>query len=51
MACKRFIYVENLSAREEPRETARAYDPVPEPARETARSGSPVKEPPAKAIP
>ncbi|MFN3969927.1 MAG: NYN domain-containing protein [Gemmobacter sp.] len=51
MACKRFIYVENLSAREDPREPARTFDPAPEPTREPARSGSPVKEPPAKAIP
>jgi uncharacterized LabA/DUF88 family protein len=51
MACKRFIYVENLSAREDPREPARAHDPAPEPTREPARTGAPVKEPPAKAIP
>ncbi|MFN4156980.1 MAG: NYN domain-containing protein [Gemmobacter sp.] len=51
MACKRFIYVENLSAREDPRDAPRAQDPAPEPTREPGRSGAPVKEPPAKAIP
>ncbi len=51
MACKRFIYVENLTAREaEPavaaaRPAAAAADPAPEVARPA------VKEPPAKAIP
>jgi uncharacterized LabA/DUF88 family protein len=50
MACKRFIYVENLGHGEEaPRAAAKvetAGQPQPEPA---SRSG--VKEPPAKAIP
>ncbi|HMO71429.1 MAG TPA: NYN domain-containing protein [Paracoccaceae bacterium] len=48
MACKRFIYVENLSAREERpevRPAAAAADPAPE----VPNPGP--KEPPAKAIP
>lgn len=51
MACKRFIYVENLAVREEPRETA--TDPL---TGQGAPSGEPapvraVKEPAQKAIP
>ncbi|QYK41763.1 MAG: NYN domain-containing protein [Paracoccaceae bacterium] len=45
MACKRFIYVENLQARDDRAEIVRPAEPVPE----TVRPG--VKEPPAKAIP
>ncbi len=53
MACKRFIYVENLTAREDPREAARGTDPAttqppPPPGDSTAR---PAKEPAQKAIP
>lgn len=47
MACKRFIYVENLGSGDEPRET-------PKPAEPQASSdpnGKPTKELPAKAIP
>lgn len=47
MACKRFIYVENLVARDEPRETSAesvsaGAEPIP---------AKPGKEPPQKAIP
>ncbi len=52
MACKRFIYVENLATNEDLREAPRAVEPVADPAPRTdpaPRSGT--KEPPAKAIP
>jgi hypothetical protein len=54
MACKRFIYVENLGATDEPAPPRRAppttgsADPVAE---APPRPASTVKEPPAKAIP
>jgi uncharacterized LabA/DUF88 family protein len=58
MACKRFIYVENLGSEEPPepsRETARAErsgQSLTEAAGEAAaESARPAKEPPAKAIP
>lgn len=44
MACKRFIYVENLVARDEPRDPVPGAAPEPAPARA-------VKEPAQKAIP
>jgi hypothetical protein len=52
MACKRFIYVENLTAREDPRsaaEPAAANQPPAQPPAEAAPK--PGKEPPQKAIP
>lgn len=49
MACKRFIYVENLSAREERPETRPAAASTSDPAPELPKPGA--KEPPAKAIP
>lgn len=50
MACKRFIYVENLGAGDEAEPAPKRADAVVEqPAEPAARSG--VKEPPAKAIP
>lgn len=50
MACKRFIYVENLGAGDEGEPAPKRADAVVEqPAEPAARSG--VKEPPAKAIP
>ncbi len=45
MACKRFIYVENLASGEEPKETPKPTEAPSEP----AKPG--LKEPPAKAIP
>ena len=49
MACKRFIYVENLSAREERPEARPAAASPSEPAPDLPKPGT--KEPPAKAIP
>ncbi len=62
MACKRFIYVENLTPREDPAAEPRRAEPAArreaEPAREAAppreaapRDAARDKEPPAKAIP
>lgn len=58
MACKRFIYVENLTSREETREAPRVALPgtttttvPPPPAGSDAPPARPMKEPPQKAIP
>ncbi|MFT4148708.1 MAG: NYN domain-containing protein [Paracoccaceae bacterium] len=52
MACKRFIYVENLAAREDVRPDAGPTDAAPiESGPAGAAPARPVKEPPAKAIP
>ncbi|HSF64034.1 MAG TPA: NYN domain-containing protein [Paracoccaceae bacterium] len=51
MACKRFIYVENLGSAEEPVREERRSDPAPaEPASEPAPKAG-TKEAPSKAIP
>lgn len=51
MACKRFIYVENLGGAEEAREAPARGGLMPELPAEAPPAARPAKEPPAKAIP